>query len=802
MKPGTLTLIVALTLAVGFPIASTAQERTAGAITQANPVPIINQPLVPDAVAPGGPAFTLTVNGTGFGSSSVVNWNGSARKTTFVNGSELKASILSSDIARAGTASVTVANPAPGGSSNVEFFEVTLHSLSMALTGPTDFPTGVSPVSATTGDFNADGKLDLAVANAGNTGQTSTTVSILLGNGDGTFEPHVDYQVGNNPVAAAVGDFNGDGKLDLAVTNVFSDTVSILLGNGDGTFQTHRDYATGSEPGAVVAADFNGDGKLDVALTHFSANNVSILLGNGDGTFQAYVDYGAGSGPASMVVGDFNGDANLDLTVADYSSNSVGVLLGNGEGGFQPAANYAAGAFPYWIGVGDLNGDGKPDLAAANSVSNDVSILLGNGDGTFQRPLNTAVSMFPDWVALGDFNGDSKLDLAVAFGAITNGTKNVSVLLGNGDGTFGVPVSYGTACCADPGAVGDFNSDGRIDLAVVNPENNLNVVSVFLQGPSVLLSKTSLTFADRLLGTSSPPQRLALTAGFLPITITRIAITGTDAADFAQTNTCGTGLAAGASCTISATFTPTQIGPRAASITITDSAVGSPHSVALSGIGVTSGPNATLSATSLTFALLLVGLTSPPQSVTLTNYGTAALSITGIATTGDFGESNTCGSSLAPGKSCAITVSFTPTQAGTRTGNLSISDNAPGSPQTVALTGTGTNMAVVLNPSSLSFGNVVIRTSKALTTSLTNAGNTTLSITSMIITGGIPRGGTSSEFSQTNTCGTTVGAGGSCTITITFRPYASGTVNGTLAIYDNAMGSPQLVSLTGTGTGF
>jgi hypothetical protein len=743
-----------------------------------NPVPLINQPLVPDAVAPGGAGFTLAVRGTGFVSGAVVNWNDSSLATTFVSHSQLTASVPASDIAAASTASVTVVNPSPGGGrSNVMFFEATPSSTSIALSAPSAFGAGTGPISVAVGDFNGDGKLDLAVANNG-----SNNVSILLGNGDGTFQAAVDYGAGTEPWSVAVGDFNGDGKLDLVVANE-GGNVSILLGNGDGTFQAAVNYGAESEPTSVAVGDFNGDGKLDLAVANYGSSNVSILLGNGDGTFKTAVNYAVGSASISMAVGDFNGDGKLDLAVVNYGSSNVSILLGNGDGTFKTAVNYGAGSSsPYSVAVADFNGDGKLDLALANIASNNVSILLGNGDGTFQAAVDYGAGSNPTGsVAVGDFNGDGKLDLVVADeGGI------VSILLGNGDGTFQTAVNYGQGGSLTSGsaAVGDFNCDGRLDLA--SPSAG---VSVLLQiPPPASLSSTSLNFGNELVGTTSAPNQVTLSnPSGLALTISSIAVTGTNATDFSQTNTCGTGLAAGASCTITVTFKPTQTGPRTASVTITDNAAGSPQTIGLSGTGLASGPNATRSPTSLTFATQFVGTSSSAQSVTLTNYGTTALSITSIAASGDFSQTNTCGSSLAAEASCTISVTFKPTQRATRTGTLSITDNAAGSPQTVSLTGTGT--VVEFNPASLNFGSLGIGGSKTLTTTLSNTGSTTLSISSITITG-------STTFSQTNTCGTSVAAGGSCTISVTFR--AAKNQSGDVSVSDNGGGSPQQVRLSGS----
>ena len=297
-----------------------------------------------------------------------------------------------------------------------------------------------------------------------------------------------------------------------------------------------------------------------------------------------------------------------------------------------------------------------------------------------------------------------------------------------------------------------------------------------------------MKFAGQVLGTTSAPKSVTITnVGAATLTISGIAIDGTNAADFAESNTCGSSLAPKAHCTISVTFTPSQLGPRTASITITDSGPGSPHSVPISGFGVESGPNATLSATSLTFATQLVGTSSPAQSVTLSNYGTAALNIAGIVASRDFQTTTTCGSSLAVLATCTISVTFKPTQKGSRTGALSITDSAPGSPQTVSLSGTGT--VVELVPTSLLFHTNCHTCSTSRSVTLTNVGSAMLSITSITITG--------YGFSQTNTCGSSVGTGKSCTITVTFKPSHLGLYSGTLSFSDDGGASPQQVPLLG-----
>jgi VCBS repeat protein/centrosomal CEP192-like protein len=664
-------------------IVGTSGTINVSAAAAANPVPFIAQPLSPDAVTPGGAGFPLTVNGTGFVVGSTVKWNGSARATTFVSKSQLTATILVSDIATPNTASVTVTNPGPGGgTSNVVFFHTTLPTSAVAF-GTSALNFSQNPYGMATADFNGDGKLDLVVAdNSGN------AVSVLLGKGDGTFQAPVNYTVGTSPTAVAVGDFNGDGKLDLAVGSsaVNGGQVNILLGNGDGTFQSAKNFSVTCCPSSVAVGDFNGDGKLDLVMATSSA---SVLLGNGDGTFQTVLDYPAGSYPATIAVGDFSGDGLLDLAVVDNGNGNVDILLGNGDGTFQSALDFAVGSVPFAVVAGDFNGDGILDLAVANVFSSTVSVLLGNGNGTFQSAMNYDTGGYPNELVMEDFNGDGKLDLAV-------GSYLTQILFGKGDGTFEPAATY----ASQPGApnlnavaAGDFTGQGRLDLVVGT--GNSNAVE-FVQS-TLAPSANSLNFPVQLLQMNSTQQTVTLTnVSAQLISISSIAITGANATEFVPTETCGSSLAPGAMCMVSITFTPTQMGPRTAAITITDSAVGSPQSIALNGIGVVSGPNATLSTASLSITCRLVCrlgcfclcTSTPRQPITLSDFGNADLSISGMTVNAPFRESNTCNGSLTTGNSCTIGVGFRKTTPGTVTGTLDINDNAPGSPHVVNLTGT------------------------------------------------------------------------------------------------------------------
>jgi len=345
----------------------------------------------------------------------------------------------------------------------------------LKLLAKVDYPVGSDPTSVTTGDFNGDGKLDLAAASGG-------TVSVFLGTGDGTFGAKVDYTVGSSPRSVTTGDLNGDGKLDLAAAS--GGSVSVLLGKGDGTFQAKVDYPVGQNPlsttRSVTTGDLNGDGKLDLACSTYGVDDgvslVSVLLGKGDGTFGTKVDYTVGDYPNSVTAGDFNGDGKLDLATANFAANTVSVLLGKGDGTFGTKVDYPVGLQPRSVTTGDFNGDKKLDLAAANFVGDSVSVLLGKGDGTFGTKVDYPVGHNLYSVTTGDFNGDGKLDLATA----NPPGNSVSVLLGKGDGTFDAKVDYPVGSSPRFVTTGDFNGDKKLDLATANAYDNS--VSVLLNG--------------------------------------------------------------------------------------------------------------------------------------------------------------------------------------------------------------------------------------------------------------------------------------------------------------------------------
>jgi hypothetical protein len=406
---------------------------------------------------------------------------------------------------------------------------------------------GKTTNSLAVGDANGDGNPDLMVVNscASSNDCTQGTVAVLLGNGDGTFQPAVSYGSGGEAAdSVVIADVNSDGKLDLMVanqcassSNCTSGTVAVLIGNGDGTFQPASGYGSGGPTAySVAVGDINGDGKTDLivanqcASTGNCANTVGVLLGNGDGTFQSALNYGAGGSQASSVaIGDVNGDGKADLVVANQcasssscAAGSVGVLLGNGNATFQARVSYqTGGSQANSTAVADLNGDGNPDLIVANQCADfncatgSVSVLLGNGDATFHAPVSYQTGGWQaDSVAVGDVNGDGIPDLIVAnqcvsSGSCTNGT--VAVLAGNGDGTFQAAVGYGSGGVqAQWVAVADVNHDGRLDLVVANQCIDANCATGSV---GVLLGNGDGTFQAAISYGSGGPQASSLAIG-------------------------------------------------------------------------------------------------------------------------------------------------------------------------------------------------------------------------------------------------------------------------------------------------
>ncbi|HYL84063.1 MAG TPA: FG-GAP-like repeat-containing protein [Candidatus Angelobacter sp.] len=672
---------------------------------------------------------------------------------------------------------------------------------------------GGSPANLAVADFNKDGKLDIITSISGSYGAGSA-VSVLFGKGDGTFSAPLLLAANHTPGQLAVADFNGDGNPDWVAADATQLYLTVALGNGNGTFQDDVSYAVGQGP-QVAAGDFNKDGKLDLVTVDYPTAEVSVLLGNGNGTFQPAIKTPVPGAFYGIAVADLNGDGNPDVVTGDSTGaapRNVNVLLGKGDGTFAAPVKYSTGGSGEGqIVIADFNRDGKLDIAVVNESDNTISLLLGNGDGTFQAGKVVTPALATDgflgFLVAADFNGDGKLDLAVPdYGSAAAG--QVAILLGNGDGTFQAPTFLTTGGGATGVAAADVNKDGKLDLVVAN---QFGTVDVFLGNGN---------------GTFNTPTVLDDTKGpiccFNPIPIV-VAVADFNLDGnldlFIGANRANNGSPGNAISDINfgsqlflgngdGTFTGPQdylVGAAASSLAVGDFNSDGAPDVAVGDAGenfVTvllnqTPPPMSVTPKSLAFANQLVGTSSATQPIALKNNGAAATTIS-ITVSGDFTQTNTCPVSpatLAVGTSCTINVAFKPTATGMRNGAITISHNLAGSPQNVALSGTGVAPIVMLGANSLGFGNQDVgTTSGGKMVSLNNTGTAALTITSIAITGA-----NAGDFGQTNTCGGSVAAGGNCSINVTFKPTATGNRAASVTITDDATGSPQNVALTGMG---
>jgi len=333
------------------------------------------------------------------------------------------------------------------------------------------------PGNINTPDFNHDGAPDIAVINFLN-----DTFAVRINNGNGTFGPVTRYPVGQQPSFIARADFNGDGHLDVASCNAISNDVSVLLGNGDGTFKPARHFplADASQglfglavaPFSIVAGDFNHDGKADLAAANSVTNNISTLLGNGNGTFKpartfSLLSVGTLGGiPFATDLADFNEDGHFDLVTG--GATTAVVLRGNGNGGFVPYAAYNTGIAMSCLQVADFDKDGHIDIAADHWSAN-YATLMGKGNGYFTvKERKPSGGLIGQCFSVGDLNGDSKQDMAIVNTLSSYGTGNVAIFLGNGDGTFGDPVGYPVGQTPWASSIVDLDKDGKADVAVAN----------------------------------------------------------------------------------------------------------------------------------------------------------------------------------------------------------------------------------------------------------------------------------------------------------------------------------------------
>ncbi len=536
------------------------------------------------------------------------------------------------------------------------------------------------------------------------------------------FETRASRELPNEALGLAVGDFNHDGKLDVAAVG---DALWILLGNGDGTFQSPVSYSGVFD--SVAVADFNNDGNLDL-VAGTGGNSVSVFLGNGDGTLQPPRTSPTTASCAFIVVGDFNGDGKMDIALLDHPY--ISILLGNGDGTFQAPIDNDSFVEPGWLAVGDFNNDRKLDVAVVGTFggSSNLGVLLGNGDGTLQDSLTYPLSDVPDSVAVGDFNRDGNLDVAIGGYEVSG----ITVLLGMGNGHFGATQTYSGA--GSLVFVDDFNGDGKLDL----------VAGASVYGAAELLGNGDGTFQQAQVYPSGRGNLMAVGD-----------LNGDDRPDLVLLGTI-----------------PVE--------TVTSM--------------LNSGAVAFSPSTPLNFPAQLINTVSEPWVTKLTNRGAADISISSLQASNQFRSSSTCGTSLAVGATCAVSVAFEPRSEGTQTGVVKIVDSASSQPQFIQLIGVATT--IMMTPTAYNFGTQKVGTKSAPQVgSVTNEGGSSVTYRSIGIGGADAK-----DFFETDNCtGRSVPPGGTCQVNVTFDPTKVGARSARLFVNAQGTASPRSVPLTGTG---
>lgn len=531
------------------------------------------------------------------------------------------------------------------------------------LSDPFFFTPGAEAAGATIADLNGDGNLDVAVFGA-------STIDVLLGQGDGTLGASTQFGIGPGAVSSLATDVNGDYEADLVFASAGG--LNVVLGNGNGTFGSKKTYPASNSPLGLVAGDFKEDGHLDLAFNNADAHTVSILPGTGNGSFPTSQSFATGGRGVSIVASDFNGDAHLDVAVANSDVNSVSVLLGNGDGTLRGAIDYPVGVQPRQIIASDFNGDGQMDLAVMNAglaVQNQsISILFGNGDGSFQtQKIISFEEKGPLSLAAGDFNLDGRADLAVGF----DGSSSLSILLGNADATFSTLTHYAFGGPPQSILSADVNGDGELDLllgigsavtVLVGQGDGTFVTGETYAGAGSAVAAADFTRdgnLDLVATTGSSVDSILLGNGdrtFRPSSAFR-------------TGAFSIGLAVGDFNSDGA--------PDVAAVNF--AAFGEPGNLAV----FLSTPVAAIFPA--THHAAGPGSEIPARRshayFTLSNPSPAPLENIQVSVSGSASVHHACPETLPPGESCAIRVGFTPGSLA----NLVIADNAPGSPQIIPI---------------------------------------------------------------------------------------------------------------------
>lgn len=647
------------------------------------------------------------------------------------------------------------------------------------------FLFGSLPVSVAVGDFDGDGKQDIATAN-----YSDNTVSIKPGDGSGQFGGNNAIPVGALPVGLAIGDFNGDGKQDFAVTSESNKAVSIRLGNGIGGFISKPDVPVGLTPFSVAIGDFNGDGKQDLATTNANNNTVHIRLGDGSGGFITAADVSVGLAPYSVAIGDFNKDGKQDLTTANYLSNSISIRLGDGNGNFITSPDVTVGSGPSSVSIGDFNGDGKQDIATNCQDNNLVSIRLGDGSGGFSGNNNVPVGSNPRSLAIGDFNGDGKQDIVT-----TNFQANtISIRLGDGLGGFNGNTNLSVPAFPRSVAIGDFNGDNKQDIVTANgtiaillgevDEINVKGNNVFIfDGDNTPSISDHSDFGNVAMGNTLVRTFTIQNTGTTALTVKSIAPTGPDASLFkAGILTPASPIAAGSSASFNLTFTPTSTGLKSAAVHIAnDDCDESDYDFAVQGNCVCPIPVFSTCPLAQSVNLPNGGCSTTVSYIATTTHilsPTLTYSFTGATTAAGNGSGS--GSAFNIGLT-NVTIKATNTCLASATCLFTITVNAP----EIELQGLGTSILDGDNtPAAIdgtNFGNVNIGSNSVRTFTIRNTGLANLSV------GAITRTGPNANLFTLGTLSpaSPIPPSGSAIFSVTFTPTSAGLKSTTIHIANN-----------------
>lgn len=422
-------------------------------------------------------ATVVTISGTGFQQGATVQIGGvAATNVMFVSATQLTATVPAK-AATCGAAPVVVKNPDNLTATSPTGFTYRPAALTFGTATSLAMPN--NPRRVIIVDLNKDSKPDLVTANSGN-----SSINVGIGNGDGTFKAAVNYSLGagTQPYAVAAGDIDNNGTIDLVTANNASNNISLRLGAGDGTFTTPTTdkFNAGAGPYDIALGDIDGDGKLDVVVANDGSNNVSLLV-NTFPTFKTAVSTATGNRPQGLVLADFNKDQKPDFATADSNGSSITVRLNNGAGGFGALGSTITNvSTPNYLVAADLDGNGNLDIATPNGGAATLRVSPGNGDGSFAAGSTTALPAANGnrWVTKGDFNLDGIVDLAVT----NSGNNTLSILVGKGDGTFTVqaPITFAANVTPMHLSAGDLNSDGLVDLVLADPGTGTGVVQIVL----------------------------------------------------------------------------------------------------------------------------------------------------------------------------------------------------------------------------------------------------------------------------------------------------------------------------------